>query len=60
MEKLNIGWMVLAIHSLHDYAICGESLDLEALWMKTLPKRSIMAQFLFKTTDLAIGEYIVM
>ena len=29
--------------------------------MKTLPNRSIMVQFLLlKTTDLAIGEYIVM
>ena len=45
------------IRSLHGPPICGESLDLAPLWMKTLPNRSIMFWFiLFKTTDLAIGE----
>ena len=49
-----------SISSLHSFTICRESLDLAALWMKTLPNRSIMVRFLLKTTDLAIGEYIVM
>ena len=51
----------IAIHSLHDSPICREALDLAAIWMKTLPNSSTIVRFvLFKTTDLAIGEYIVM
>ena len=34
-----------SIRSLHGSAICWESLDLAALWMKMLPNRSIMVQF---------------
>ena len=47
------------------FALCtvppfAEGLDLAALWRKTFPNGSIMARFLLlKTTDLAIGEYIV-
>ena len=49
------------IRFLQGFAICGESIDLAALWMKTLPNRSIMVRFiLLKTTDLEIGEYIGM
>ena len=45
---------LLRIRSLHSSAICGESLDMGALWMKMLPNRSIMVRFLLlKTTDLA-------
>ena len=43
------------------YAPGGESLDRAALWMKTFPNRLIMVLFLLlKTTDLVIGEYVVL
>ena len=44
---------------MHDSAICGEGLELAALWMKTLPNSSTMVRFLLKTTDLVKGEYII-
>ena len=49
------------VRSLHGSATCGESLNLAALWMKTLPNRSNVVQvLLLKTTDLEIIEYHVM
>ena len=57
LKKKTLGTI---IHSLHGSAICGESLDLAALWMKALPNSLVMVWFLLlKITDFAIGEYIL-
>ena len=55
--------MIIADHirSLYGSDIYEESLELAAIMNETLPNTSAMVQFLlFKTLDLAVGEYSVM